>query len=98
MRKYPPVQCLVRVCTKAYTLPNTDIVLDKGTAVQIPVWAIHHDENYYENPSEFDPRRFTKENMNGRESGTYLPFGDGPRVCIGEYDTTVHPYVTFENS
>lgn len=86
MRKYPPVQALARVCTKAYTIPNTEVELHEGTAVLVPVYAIHHDEKYYDQPEKFDPQRFTKENNNQRQSGTYMPFGDGPRICIGAKD------------
>ena len=86
LRKYPPVQCLSRVCTKSYTLPGTNIVLDEGTALSVPVFAIHHDEQFYEDPEKFDPGRFSRECINEKVSGTYLPFGDGPRVCIGEDD------------
>lgn len=86
MRKYPPVQALARVCTKTYKIPGTPIQLDKGTAVLVPVYAIHHDEKYYNDPEKFDPDRFTKENINARLSGTYMPFGDGPRICIGYID------------
>lgn len=84
MRKYPPVQTLVRVCTKPFPVPGTGIDLDVGTAVLIPVYAIHHDPQYYPEPDTFDPDRFAKDaGDNGRPAGTYLPFGDGPRICIG---------------
>lgn len=83
MRKYPPVQALARVCTKPYTIPNTKVTIDEGTALLIPVFAIHHDEKYYPDPEKFDPNRFSKENINEREN-TYMPFGDGPRICIGK--------------
>lgn len=85
MRKYPPVQALARVCTKPYTIPGTSVQLDVGTALLIPVYAIQHDEKYYPNPEQFDPYRFNKENINQRQSGTYMPFGDGPRICLGKY-------------
>lgn len=44
---------------------------------------LHHDQDYYPNPDVFDPERFSTENKQTRPSGTYLPFGDGPRNCIG---------------
>ncbi|XP_022174826.1 probable cytochrome P450 6a14 [Myzus persicae] len=88
MRKYPPVQALARVCTKQFRVPGTNLDLDVGTAVLIPVYAIHHDPQYYPEPDTFDPDRFAKDSDggggdNGRPAGVYLPFGDGPRICIG---------------
>uniref|UniRef100_A0A2S2NDH0 Putative Cytochrome p450 n=1 Tax=Schizaphis graminum TaxID=13262 RepID=A0A2S2NDH0_SCHGA len=88
MRKYPPVQTLVRVCTKQFRVPGTELDLDVGTAVLIPVYAIHHDPKYYPEPDTFDPDRFAKDcngsgSDHGRPAGVFLPFGDGPRICIG---------------
>lgn len=85
MRKYPPVQTLVRVCTKPYRVPGTDVDLDVGTAVLVPVYAIHHDPQYYAEPDAFRPDRFARDGDETatRPAGVYLPFGDGPRICIG---------------
>jgi cytochrome P450 family 6 len=63
---------------------NQFVTLRKGTPVYIPVMGIHHDPQYYPQPERFDPERFTEENKNGRPHFTYLPFGEGPRNCIGE--------------
>lgn len=83
LRMYPPVPFLNRQCTKDYTLPNSDIVLKKNTKVMISVLGIHRDPQHYPNPLVFNPERFSSENKQTRPSGTYLPFGDGPRNCIG---------------
>lgn len=74
---------LVRTCRKNYKIPDTDFVLPEGTHVNIGVLGLHHDPEYYPNPEKFDPDRFTEENKNKRPAYTYLPFGDGPRICIG---------------
>ncbi|CAG2059928.1 unnamed protein product [Timema podura] len=83
LRKYPPVGNLNRVCTKAYKIPDTHVNIDKDTKLIIPVYAIHHDPKYYPDPEKFDPSRFTENNIKNRPHFSYLPFGEGPRVCIG---------------
>jgi len=65
------------------TLGDTGITIPKGTLVQIPVNAIHHDEEFYPNPYRFDPERFMPENRDKLTPYTYLPFGAGPRNCVG---------------
>ena len=50
----------------------------------ISVSGLHRDPNIYPNPDMFDPLRFSKENIAARSPYAYLPFGDGPRVCIGK--------------
>lgn len=85
MRKYPPVPTLNRECTKEYTIPGTDITIEQGTSILIPVLALQRDERYYPNPNEFNPERFNAENLTGNTfiDRPYLPFGEGPRACIG---------------
>lgn len=73
----------MRVTTKDYKVPNSSHVLKKGTKVWIPVHAIHHDENYFPRPEEFDPERFTQAEINKRDNISFLSFGEGPRNCIG---------------
>ncbi|XP_042890641.1 cytochrome P450 3A41-like [Penaeus japonicus] len=63
-------------------LPGTDVVIAKGDVVSIPVWSLHHDQRYWPEPEKFDPTRFFPENKDRIVSGTYLPFGLGPRNCI----------------
>jgi cytochrome P450 family 6 len=83
---YPSLPNLIRVCTKPYTIPGTNVLLEKGTPVIIPIYAIHRDPLYYSDPDRFDPERFTEYNKEKRPAYTYLPFGEGPRICIGTWD------------
>ncbi|XP_063220928.1 cytochrome P450 6k1-like [Bacillus rossius redtenbacheri] len=83
LRKYPPAAILTRICTKPYTVPGTRLRLEEGTDVKIPTYALHHDPDHYPRPEVFDPERFTPENKRRRPQCTYLPFGEGPRMCIG---------------
>ncbi|XKL67046.1 hypothetical protein PGB90_010466 [Kerria lacca] len=83
LRKYPPAVSVFRVCTQPYEIPGSDMVLHPYDSVSIPIYSIHHDERYYENPKKFDPERFTEENKARRVPNTYMPFGIGPRICLG---------------
>ncbi|XP_067009323.2 probable cytochrome P450 6a13 [Anabrus simplex] len=82
-RKYPAIGFLQRECTTPYDIPGTDVHLDKGTRVIIPVFGLHHDPQYFPDPEKFDPERFSENNKAKRHHYVYLPFGEGPRMCIG---------------
>ncbi|RXN23406.1 steroid 17-alpha-hydroxylase 17,20 lyase-like protein [Labeo rohita] len=63
-----------------------EYAVQKGTRVIINLWSLHHDEKEWKNPELFDPRRFLNEEGDGLccPSASYLPFGAGVRVCLGE--------------
>uniref|UniRef100_A0A1B6GAY2 Cytochrome P450 n=1 Tax=Cuerna arida TaxID=1464854 RepID=A0A1B6GAY2_9HEMI len=79
-RMYPIIPMLVRECIQPYKVPDSDLTIEKGVIVMIPVVALHHDPQYYPDPEQFKPERFQGNNF--KPSSTFLPFGDGPRICI----------------
>lgn len=63
-----------------------DIWIPKDTLIIIPIYALNHDEKYFNNPRVFDPNRFlnASENDKLKMNQVYMPFATGPRVCIGQ--------------
>ncbi|MBK8020416.1 MAG: cytochrome P450 [Chloroflexi bacterium] len=81
MRLYPPAwgtsrDSIEEVEIGGYTLP-------KETVIMIPIFAVHRDPRWWNNPEMFDPDRFAPEAEKQIPKYAYLPFGAGPRVCIG---------------
>ncbi|CAH2049424.1 unnamed protein product, partial [Iphiclides podalirius] len=83
LRKYPIIDPLQRNAQSDLKLPGTNVTIRKGQTVLVPLWAIHRDPKYYPNPEKFDPERFLPENEQNRHPCAYMPFGTGPRKCIG---------------
>ncbi|CAH1400038.1 unnamed protein product [Nezara viridula] len=83
MRKYPTIGTMSRMCTKTVTMPNGDTI-EKGQFIFIPIWALHRNSEYFPDPDKFDPERFSEENKHTINPYAYLPFGEGPRFCIGK--------------
>ncbi|KAK4878618.1 hypothetical protein RN001_011124 [Aquatica leii] len=83
MRKYPPASILNRVCTMDYKVPNTNLTLKKNTRVTISLLGIQNDPEYFPEPEKFDPERFLPEKKEKLNQFCYMPFGEGPRLCIG---------------
>lgn len=81
-RIYPTVATIHRKSTQEYTLPSGTII-PKGTYCIIPTLALHRDPDIFPDPMKFDPERFTPANKVGRHPFAFLPFGEGPRICIG---------------
>lgn len=69
---------------KDYPVPDSGgLILKKGMTVAIPVYGIHHDPEFYNEPEQFNPDRFAEDEIRKRNPFAFLPFGEGPRVCIG---------------
>nr|UCJ02330.1 cytochrome P450 CYP6DE5 [Dendroctonus armandi] len=82
-RMYPVVPVIPRRCTKDYKINNTNILIEKGTKIYIPVIGIHLDPEFYPDPLRFNPENFSVENRSKRPEVAWMPFGEGPRLCIG---------------
>lgn len=74
-----------RVCKSDYKIEDTDMVIEEGTPVYIPLFAMHYNPTLFPNPNKYDPERFADKNEIHNDGISYLPFGEGPRICIGKY-------------
>jgi cytochrome P450 len=99
LRKYPILPFLDRMCCRDYELPahsgTGTITLTVGTGVYIPLLALHYDPTYFPAPEKFDPERFTEENKHNRPNYTCIPFGEGPRMCLGRVRQLISPHRNF---
>ncbi|KAG8229720.1 hypothetical protein J437_LFUL007895 [Ladona fulva] len=97
MRKYPSLPMLFRECTKEFIIPpatgdakrwkaetvNGGTLIEVGTKIHIPLAGLNYDSQYFPDPERFDPDRFSDEAIKSRQPYVFLPFGEGPRICIG---------------
>ena len=81
LRLYPPFWMIDRMAVADDRVG--DVVIPRGSTVIVYAYGAHHAPRYWNNPEEFDPDRFVKANEKVRTPFTYLPFGGGPRGCIG---------------
>ncbi|XP_036139076.1 cytochrome P450 6A1 isoform X2 [Monomorium pharaonis] len=77
------VPVFVRKSISSYTFESPKVNIPEGQTIWIPVFAIHRNPNIYAKPDVFNPERFNEEAVQSRHPMSYLPFGDGPRNCIG---------------
>ncbi len=81
MRIYPPAWITDRLANEPDDIKDYHIPKDRMFAIYI--YGLHHSKKYWKEPENFIPERFEKENMKGKPSFAYMPFGGGPRLCIG---------------
>lgn len=77
---------LDRKCVKEYKEPETGLVIPAGTNVYISLDGLQRDPKHFPDPEKFDPYRFSEERKHEIIPYTYMPFGEGPRNCIGLYE------------
>nr|XP_042902436.1 cytochrome P450 3A18-like isoform X3 [Parasteatoda tepidariorum] len=83
LRLHPPFIRLDRTAEADFTLTDTGIIIPKGTLVSVPIYAIHRDPKLFPDPESFNPDRFSSEERDKIVPYSYLPFGAGPRNCVG---------------
>ena len=81
MRLYPPAWCFEREAVADDEIDG--FFVPKGSMVAVCPFTLHRAAHSGPSPRRFDPDRFSPERAEGRPKEAYLPFGDGPRVCIG---------------
>jgi cytochrome P450 len=81
MRLYPPAPIVVRAALEEVEIGGQRIA--RGTPISVPIYAIHRHALLWDEPDRFDPDRFAPEAVRTRDRYAYLPFGAGPRICIG---------------
>ncbi|XP_077533798.1 cytochrome P450 3A41-like isoform X2 [Haemaphysalis longicornis] len=81
MRLTTPDSVLLRLCTEETTISG--IHFKPGMCVDIPIAAMHRDPEFFPEPEKFNPERFLPENKDSVKPFTYIPFGAGPRNCVG---------------
>jgi cytochrome P450 len=83
IRLYPPVWILTREAVEDDVIDGYPI--QGGTDVLISPYTLHRNATFWTDPEKFDPERFDPEQVRARQRYSYLPFGAGPRVCVGSH-------------
>jgi len=81
LRLYPPAWGIAR--QQVAPAEFGGYLLPANASLTLVINNVHHDERFWDHPERFDPDRFTPERSHGRHPFAYLPFGAGPRQCIG---------------
>ncbi|XP_066594597.1 cytochrome P450 6l1-like [Prorops nasuta] len=89
LRLHPPVSTIDRYTRNDYKIAGTDVVIEKRTPIYISLYGLQEDPKYWEKPEVFDPERFNVEKV----TDAYIPFGIGPRMCVGMKAGQLHAKV-----
>lgn len=83
-----------KTCTESIVIEDYDgrpVTIEKGTKILLPINALHSHPDYYSNADQFDPEHFPLHSDSARklkDAGVFMPFGNGPRSCLGIRYTT----------
>ncbi len=83
MRLYPPIHTFSRHAIQDDKIGDTEV--PAGSIVIVSPWLMHRHRGYWKKPEDFMPERFLPENDQGRDKHLYIPFGAGPRICLGAH-------------
>ena len=83
MRLYPPAWAIGREAIEDFEIGGYPV--KKGTQLLISQWVLHRDPRWFDDPEAFRPERWDNDLARRLPKGAYIPFGDGPRVCIGNH-------------
>jgi cytochrome P450 len=83
LRLCPPAAVIARMATRDIEVDGYRV--EAGTMLAVGTYALHRDPVLWDNPLAFDPDRFSPENSKGRNRWQFIPFGAGPRSCIGDH-------------
>ena len=81
MRLYPPAWTIGREAIEDCTIGGYPVA--KGTTIYMSPWVVHRDERFFEDPLQFRPERWSGDLAHRLPRFAYMPFGGGPRICIG---------------
>jgi cytochrome P450 len=87
LRLYPPITFIPRVAAVDTEIAGKRV--RRGTMIMIAPWTLHRHKRFWRDPEVFDPDRFLPEREKDIRPGTYIPFGLGPRICVGAAFATV---------
>ncbi|KAK3697752.1 hypothetical protein QZH41_010307 [Actinostola sp. cb2023] len=96
LRLSPPGHMTNRACSKAYKI-NDDTTIPAGMQVIFPIYSLHHDPEAWPEVEKFDPERFRGPAKESRHPFQFLPFGEGPRNCIGKRFALLEVKITLVN-
>ncbi|KOB78440.1 Cytochrome CYP324A1 [Operophtera brumata] len=85
LRKWTPMGWLDRIASRDYKLDER-LTVRSGTVLYVNAYGLQWDPDHFPEPERFQPDRFLPENERSIKPYTYMPFGEGPRICIGNYE------------
>ncbi|XP_026740683.1 cytochrome P450 6B4-like [Trichoplusia ni] len=82
MRLYPVLGVVTRETSADYVFPS-GLKIEKGIRVHLPLYKLHYNPDYFPDPKKYRPERFYGDEKRNIKPYTYMPFGEGPRICLG---------------